>query len=328
MTEFRRSFFDGVFALILVSGAAWSATALWLNLTGSTRVLALGLLAIAAVCVVAARKYQRRMGWAALLIAAMGVFGWYQTIEPRQDRQWAQDVAHGVTARVDGNRVTLSNLRDFDWQTKDTATPRWISKDYDLDQLDSLEMMTSVWDSPDIAHLLVSFGFSDGDRVVFSVEIRRELGEKFSQIGGFFRQFELILIGATERDIVRLRTEHRGEQVRLFPVNLTPEQRREMFLSYVDLSQDLEKKPQFYNTISANCTTVVYGLARNLKSDLPIKKSLILSGHLPEYLDELGVLGGEGETQDRLNGTVLRADAQAAFPRLTFSQAIRKKSPD
>jgi hypothetical protein len=325
MTYFLRFFFHGVFALMLVTGTAWSITAIWLNLTGPTRILALGLLAFAVVSVGASRLYKPRMSWGVLLIAAMGVFGWYQTIEPREDRQWAQDVLHGVTARVDGNHVTLANLRDFDWQTKDTAAPRWIVKEYDLDQLESVDMLTSVWDSPDIAHLLVSFGFSDGEQVVFSVEIRREKGEVFNEVGGFFRQFELVLIGATERDIVRLRTDHRDEQVRMFPVTLTAQQRVAMFMSYVELAQDLENQPQFYNTISANCTTVVYGLARNLKSDLPIRKSLILSGRLPQYLDELGVLGGEGTPLDRLNGALLRADAQTAYPQLTFSQAIREK---
>ncbi|MDA5095854.1 DUF4105 domain-containing protein [Aliiroseovarius sp. KMU-50] len=325
MTRFRRFLFHGIFTVLAAAGAAWSATAIWLNQSGVALVFALVLLALAVVAVISARIYKRRIGWAALALAVVGVFGWYQTITPRADRVWAPDVAHGVTARINDNLITLANLRDFDWQTKDRANERWISETYDLDQLESVDMLTSVWDSPDIAHLLVSFGFSNGEQVVFSVEIRREEGEKFSEIGGFFRQFELVLIAATEQDIVRLRTDFRDEKVRMFPVVLTPEQRRTMFLSYVGLAKDLEKKPQFYNTISANCTTVVYGLARSLKSDLPIRKSLILSGRLPQYLEELGVLGGKGTTGDRLNGALLRADAQIAHPNLTFSQAIRVK---
>lgn len=325
MSRFFRFALHGVFGLIVLAGAAWSATAIWLNLDGAGRMLALGVLALAALASLGARFRSRRSGWAVLALSALGVFGWYQTITPRDDRDWAFDVAHGVTARVDGDQVTLSNLRDFKWQTPDEAQENWTTQSYDLARLDSVEMLTSVWDSPDIAHLLVSFGFETGEQVVFSVEIRREKGESFNQLGGFFRQFELVLIAARERDIVHLRTDVRGEQVRLFPVDLTQEQMRRMFLSYVELAQDLERAPRFYNTISANCTTVVYGLARSLKSDLPLRKSLILSGRLPEYLEELGVLGGEGPLEDRENAALILAGAEERYPELSFSEAIRAR---
>lgn len=323
MSRFTRLFMHGVFALLVLGATGWSAMAIWLNLDGTARLLALGLLALGMGAVISARLYRRRLGWGLLGVAALVVFGWYQTIQPRADRDWAADVARGVQAEVTGDRVRLDNIRDFDWQTPDSARERWVAETYDLKALDSVEMLTSVWDSPDIAHLLVSFGFANGEHVVFSVEIRREAGEQFSEIGGFFRQFELVLIAATERDIVRLRTDVRREKVRMFPVNLTPEQRRRMFMAYVELAQDLERQPRFYNTISANCTTVVYGLARSLKSDLPIRKSLILSGRLPEYLDALGVLGGEGTLEDRNASALLPVNAQAAHPNLTYSQAIR-----
>ncbi len=325
MSRFTRPVLHALFALIVLTGTAWSAMAIWLNLEGPVRLIGLGLLCLAVIAVGAARFYKRRLGWGALILAASAVLGWYQTIEPRQDRNWAYDVAHGARADMTGDKVTLSNLRDFDWQTPISAKERWITETYDLDQLDSVEMLTSVWDSPDIAHLLVSFGFTTGEHVVFSVEIRREAHESFSEIGGFFRQFELVLIAATERDIIRVRTDLRHEDVRMFPVDLTPEQRRTMFLSYVDLAQSLEKEPQFYNTISANCTTVVYGLALSLKSDLPIRKSLILSGRLPEYLDSLGVLGGEGSLEDRHARALLPTDAQSKHPDMTFSEAIRAR---
>lgn len=323
MSRFPRLFMHGAFALLVLGATAWSAMAIWLNLDGTARLLALGLLALGMGAVMSARFYRRRLGWGLFGLAALVIFGWYQTIQPRADRDWAADVARGVQAEVTGDRVRLDNIRDFDWQTPDSARERWIAETYDLKALDSVEMLTSVWDSPDIAHLLVSFGFANGEHVVFSVEIRREEGEQFSEIGGFFRQFELVLIAATERDIVRLRTDVRREKVRMYPVNLSPEQRRRMFMAYVELAQDLERQPRFYNTISANCTTVVYGLARSLKSDLPIRKSLILSGRLPEYLDALGVLGGDGTLEDRNASALLPVNAQAAHPDLTYSQAIR-----
>jgi hypothetical protein len=325
MSRFKRNVLHGLFALLVLGATAWSAMAIWLNLDGVARLLALGLLALGVVAVLAARLYRRGLGWGLLVLAGLVVFGWYQTITPRADRDWARDVARGVTAQIAGDRITLDNIRDFDWQTPDSAHERWITRSYDLEALNSVEMLTSVWDNPDIAHLLVSFGFDSGEHIVFSVEIRREQDEQFNEIGGFFRQFELVLIAATERDIVRLRTDVREEDVRLYPVKLNPDQRRRMFMSYVDLAQDLDREPRFYNTVSANCTTVVYGLARSLKSDLPIRKSLLLSGRLPEYLDTLGVLGGEGTLEDRNASALLPVNAQAKHPGMTYSQAIRAR---
>lgn len=323
MARALRLFSNVLFALTVLAGSLWAATALWLHLAGLPRLAALAALVLAAAGAVTARTRRRPAGWAVLALAALVVGGWYQTITPRADRDWAVDVSRGVTARVSGGIVTLADIRDFDWHSKDDATPRWITRRVDLDRLETVDMITSVWDNPDIAHLLVSFGFSTGEHVVFSVEIRREKGEEFNEIGGFFRQFELVLIAATERDILRLRTDLRREEVRMYPVILTAEQRRTLFLSYVELARQLERQPRFYNTITANCTTVVYGLALGLKSDLPLNDKLILSGRLPEYLEALHVLGGEGTMAERRAAALLRPGSEGRHPGLGYSAAIR-----
>lgn len=305
-----------VFALVTLAGAAWAALAVEVQLSGTARALGFALIGVAALAAAFGRWRKRRIGWAVLAGAGLVVALWYGAITPRDDRTWAIDVSRGVKAQVEGDTVTLSDIRDFDWQSATEATPRWISHSYDLRQITSLDMLTSVWDSPDIAHLLVSFGFADGEHVVFSVEIRREEGESFNELGGFFRQFELVLIAATEDDIVKLRTNYRRESVSLYPITLTPEQMRTMFMAYVGLAQDLERAPRFYNTLGANCTTVVYQLAHVLKSDLPLDWRLVLSGHLPDYMARLGVLGGEGAPQ-------ISARALASTPGANFSAAIR-----
>lgn len=311
------------FVLIALAGTAWSATALWLHLTGAGRILAIALLLGALLLALFARWRSFRQGWTVLGAAALIVAGWYMTITPQQDRDWALDVSRGVKAQTEGDTVTLSDLRDFAWQSPTEADRRWITRSYDLSQLETVDMMTSVWDNPEIAHLLVSFGFAGGEHVVFSVEIRREANEVFNEIGGFFRQFELVLIGATEQDIVKLRTNYRQEEVRLYPINLDAAQRRELFMAYIRLAERLEARPQFYNTLLANCTTVVYGLAQVLKPDLPIDRRLILSGRLPEYVEALGVLGGNGTVDERRAAALITPKAQATGDDTDFSAAIR-----
>ncbi|MCB1334160.1 MAG: DUF4105 domain-containing protein [Roseivivax sp.] len=325
MKQGLRIFGMGVFALVALALAGLAALAIFVQLDGPARWLGWALIAAALLAIGTARRISRGAGLGALAVAVAIAATLWQTVRPSDARAWAPDVAHGVTAQVQGDTVTLTNIRDFDWTGPHTATERWISQSYDLTGLQTLDMLTSTWGDPDIAHLLVSFGFDDGRHVVFSVEIRREQGESFSELGGFFRAFELVLIAATEPDIVRLRTNARGERVSLYPIALTAEQRREMFLSYVALAQELEAAPQFYNTLTANCTTTVYGLARRWQPDLPVDWRLVLSGRLPDYLADLGVLDGPRPTADQPEPALITPRARAAPPGADFSTVIRTR---
>ncbi|RWR09469.1 Lnb N-terminal periplasmic domain-containing protein [Paenirhodobacter populi] len=322
MARMMRGLDRVLFTLIAAGGAVWAGLAMFVQLAPPLRWLGWAALAVALIAAVVLRRRSRMAGWLVLALAAGAVGLWYQTIQPRADRDWAADVAHGVTARVQGDTVTLSDIRDFRWSAPDRAEERWITRSYELSQLETVDMFTSVWSNPAIAHVLVSFGFAGGDHVVFSAEIRRERGEVFNELGGFFRQFELVLIVATERDIVRLRTNYRKEEVSLFPVSLTPDQRREMFMAYVGLAGRLEQRPEFYNTVTANCTTVVWRIARMVYPELPVGGGLVLSGYLPDYLNRLGLLGGQGSLAERRAAARIDARAQAATE-ADFSAAIR-----
>ena len=314
------------FGLVTMSGGLWVATAILFHIVGDAQAGAL--LALLAGLLIAWLAHRRSAlpGWAALGVGAVAVALWYQTYQPSADRDWAMDVARGVEADRDGDTITLRNIRDFDWTSVDTATERWTSQIYDLSKLTSVDMITSVWGNPNIAHLLVSFGFTDAPNVVFSVEIRREVGEAYSEIGGFFRQFELVLIAATERDILQLRTTHREETVSLYPADLTPEQLRDFFLAYVALAQSLEAEPRFYNTLTANCTTVVYGLAKTVNPELPFDPRVVLSGGLPEFVDELGLLPGDMPIEQRQIEAIITPRAQTAGPEDDFSAVIRAQT--
>ena len=133
------------------------------------------------------------------VIGLVGVLIWWQTIEPQQNRAWAEDVSRQVQVEQHGNMVTLHNVRNFDWRTETDFSPRWETRQYDLNQLSSLDVITSYWMGPEIAHTLVSFNFSDQSPLVFSLETRKEKTENFSAIGGFFRQFELSLLASDEK---------------------------------------------------------------------------------------------------------------------------------
>lgn len=281
----------GVQLLVAAATVAWVASALHFQIALPAR---LALYAGLAGLGVAILWWTVQGRWGRVRAAVLGLVAvsalWWGSLAPRDDRSWRPEVARGVTAEISGRTATLRNVRDFDWITEEAAAERWVTRRVDLDAVTSVDLFLSVWDSPDIAHTLVSFGFADGQHIVFSSEIRKEAGEEFSSLGGFFRKFELVLIAAEERDIIRLRTDVRKEQVSVYPITLDPAARRVLFLSFLDLGNDLARAPRWYNTLTANCTTVPYELARHLSDRVVLDPRVILSGRLPGYLHELGVL--------------------------------------
>lgn len=279
---------------------------------------------LTAIAILLLSRRALRLGWVAWGAALLAAMGWWSTIQPRQDRDWAPEYARSFTAEIGATDVTLHNIRDFAWQTPTEATPRWISQTYPLDGITSVDLVTSVWNSPAIAHVLVSFGFADGRHLVFSAETRRERHEVYSTFGGFFKSFELALIAATETDIVKLRTNVRGEDVSLFPLRVTPEQARSLFLSYLERGNQLARKPEFYHTVTANCTTVIFGLTRSLRLGIPLDWRILASGYLPDYLYGLHALKTQAPLAEVLEKARITARARSLAPEADYSAGIRQ----
>lgn len=323
MPTVLRLFGHMLFVLALALATAWAATAFWVQIAAPLVWLLWA--ALSSACLAALVLHWRRpaLSWGVIALASLAVAGWYLSLQPRQNRDWAADVAHNVTGAVSGNIASLHNVRNFRWTSDSAAEQRWEDRSYNLDEINSLDMFTSTWGNPDIAHLLVSFGFQNGDHLVYSVEIRKEKGEVFSSVGGFFRQFEVALIAATEEDIVRLRTNERGEDVHLFPIKLDPAKRRQLFLTYLGYGNQLAAKPQFYNTVTANCASTVYALVKSIEPELPLDYRLLFSGQLPEYLDELGGLAGQMPMAERRARAAISATALAVPEQADFSARIR-----
>ncbi len=280
-----------------------------------------GFALITAVAVVRARAGRWPGLFFVAVLVATGV--WWLLLTPQQDRIWADDVAQRLkVVSFDGQHVVLDNVRNFAWRSEDDHDVRWERREYDLDQLRSADLVLSYWMGPMIAHTLVSFGFADGRQLVFSVEIRKERGESFSALGGFFRKFEMTLVAAEETDIVRVRSNVRGEDVYLYRLKgMTQEQLKGLFVSYIGEARRLDATPAFYNTLTSNCTTIVYDLAKQIAPGLPLDYRLLVSGYFAEYARDLGVLtpGVEFSTlksRGRITDRARTAGDDPAFSRL------------
>ena len=318
-------------ALAILGFAVWGAMALFYQAPGpaAVKILLAALWAILSlIALYAYLRWHSRI--AALLYPLMiaALLFWWNAIPASNNRDWADEVAHIVAGVVNGPEVTLANVRNFDWRSPTDYTVRWENRTYDLDKLASADLLLSYWSGPAIAHTLVSFGFDDGQFVTFSVEIRKERTESFSEIGGFFKQFEMSVIAADERDIVRVRTHIRKEDVYLYRLNIPKPAMRSLFLSYVDTANSLAETPQYYNTVTANCTTIVFAMINQIVSGaLPLDYRLILSGYLPSYI--IGVNGfTPGFTLEQLrSGGAISSRAQAASIAPDFSRRIREGVP-
>lgn len=308
-------------AAVVVLGS-WTCAALWFWLDASLRWPAFALAGVGALAIIALGRWRPAAAWASLGLAAILVAAWWISIRPSNDRDWAPDVARGVTGEISGTGVALQNVRNFDWRTERDFTPRWETRRYALDRLESVDLISSFWGNPAIAHTLISFGFSDGDHVVFSAEIRREWNESFSEIGGFFKEFELVMIAATENDIVRLRTDVRRESVSLFSLRLSPEQVRELFVSYVEKANKLADEPEFYQTITTNCTAVIFELARLIEPGMPLDWRIFLSGYLPDYLYSHGAIRTDLPLEEIRRNSMIAP--QEVTSELEFSIGIRR----
>lgn len=305
---------------------AWSALALMIHKPiGAATYPAI----IAVSLLYAASFYQAKTTRVISLITLLSAISiWLYAQKPSNDRAWQDEVAKQLTHHSQGDIVTINHVRNFDWISETDYVPRWETRHYDLNKLNSLDLFLSIWSNDNIAHTLLSFGFEDGERVVFSFEIRKEIGEEFSSIGGFFRQYEMTLIAADEKDIIYTRSNVRGERVYLYPLSVPKDEIRQLFLAYLHAADTLRHTPSWYNTLSDNCTTAIFDLWRPLR-DIPQDYRILASGRLPEFLRDIGMIDTKlsakaQKTVAFINPKVQQYHHQNPITSKDFSQKIRE----
>ena len=317
-------------SLMISLAAVWAGLALYYQLPLPMPWLALSIVLWAGLTLFALVRLWRNNVWQGLLIYALlhGVLLlWWNSLTPSNQQLWEDDVAQMTSGIVEGEQVTLFNVRNFDWRSETDYSPRWETRHYDLSQLQSVDMLTSHWGKEAIAHVLVSFGFSDGQFVTFSVEIRKKKGQQFSEIAGFFKQYELSVLATDERDAIAVRPNVRGEDTFLYRIDMPETIRRQLFLSYVEQANQLIEQPRFYNTITANCTTLVFGMMQHISGGLPLDSRLLLTGYLPSYIEEQdGLIKGFDLAQLRAAGRITERSKQAQHSD-DYSKTIRQGVP-
>lgn len=288
--------------LVTVLSGMWLGMAVWIQQPISHTVTTLLVLAWALLVLrllwvwlrPQTSSHAKRIGWLYVALLLMGM-GWFFSIPAQQNRAWAADVSRQFHYERQGQNITIHNVRNFDWRSDSDYSERWETRHYHLDDITGINVATSYWMGPQIAHTLVSFDFKNQAPLVFSIEIRKEQGESFSAIGGFFRQFELALIAADEKDILYTRSNVRGEQVYFFPIShMSAAEMQALFVAYLHQADALRTQAAWYNSLTSNCTTLVYDMAKSVsKTKLPLNYRLIASGYLPNYLYDLKAISND-----------------------------------
>ncbi|MCU0791414.1 MAG: DUF4105 domain-containing protein [Opitutaceae bacterium] len=232
-------------------------------------------------------------GWLRLALAAACpalVVAWWSGLRPSNARDWQPDVAVLPYGEIAGDLVTLRNIRDCDYRTASDYELRHYDRTFDLTKLRTVDLFQIHWGSPDIAHPMISFGFENGDHVCVSIETRKEKGEAYSTLKGFFRRYELAYVFADERDVVRLRTNYRqGEDVYLYRLRATEAQARTLFLDYVRRAGELRADPEWYNAATSNCTTAIRA-QRAVADRQPWDWRMLVNGRLDALFYERGMI--------------------------------------
>ncbi len=232
----------------------------------------------------------RRRGVVAVLAAAVAVAAWHASIRPPASAAYKAEYARVATATFAGDLVTLRNVRDFAWLSDTRSEPDWYDAVYDLRDLRTVDLAVCLWTGGALGHVLLSFGFADGRHLCASVESRQEEGESYAPLPGMFKQYELAYVFADERDILHRRAAVRDETVFLHRVRTTPGRARRVLEAYLARANALAERPEFYHSLTNNCTTNVLFHARVVRPDLPFTPDLLRNGFSDRYALEHGLL--------------------------------------
>jgi Domain of unknown function (DUF4105) len=315
-------------ALALALVAVWGAGALYfrgpLPPAGNGVLMALFVVLMLASSWGLLRRSLARPVLLTLLGALGALAAWYASLQPSDTLRWAPDVARRSLVSIEGDEIRVHNVRNFVWTGETTAQERWEDRRYSLGKLETFDIFLSYWAGPNIAHLITSFGFNDGQQLAFSTEIRKQLGQDYDPLAGFFRSYTQAVIAADEADVIKVRTNRRGEDIYRYRLDLKPETVRLLFRDYAALTRKLERQPEFYNTLLDNCTMVPYRMVRLRDPNaIPFDWRILSVGGLPEYLLEKGFLDPRAPKTGLRDWARITGKALAAENAANFSAAIR-----
>jgi hypothetical protein len=317
----------GLGVLLGAGFLTWGTLAIyWSNLPwGWLRLLlALAFLAFGVWALWLTRKPRMKLIFAALFV---GVLTWWLFIPPSNDRPWQPEVAVLPRAFVDGDRVRITGVRNFDFRSRNDFTPRYEEREVLLSHLTAVDLYVSFWMEGPVGHTFVSFIFDNAPPVSISIETRPEIGEGFAPIASMFKQLELIYVVGDEHDLVGLRVNHRDEEVFLYRLQISPESARKLFLVYLERINELADQPEWYHLLTNSCTVNIVRYANVVGRPGSFNIRHLLNGLISSYLYGLGFLDTSLPYDELRRRSRINEAVRAAGDAPDFSRRIRESLP-
>jgi len=311
---------------ILALLTLWAVAALYFDFPIPPLRIPAAVIYVLCISTILCKLKRSRLAAGLCLGAFCCVLVWWLTLRPSNDGNWQPDVARTPWAEMDEGRVTIHNFRNCDYRTETDYTNCWSDRTFDLTQLRAADLFLTNWGIPFVSHPIITFQFGDSEHVAFSIEARYKVGQAYSTIRGMFRQYELIVIAADERDVIRLRTNYRkGEEVYMYRLQAQPDVARTMFLTYVGYLNTLRNHPEWYNEVTRNCTTAIdRRLGADLNNTQPWNYQVLLNGTLDKLLyDRRRLVTGGLPFPELKQREHINAAAQAANSSPNFSELVR-----
>ena len=288
----------------------------------------LGLAVIFAAFTIWALWFSRRSGMPAVAIALfLCVVAWSISIRPSHDRNWRPEVAVMPRAIIDGDRVHLTGVRNFDYRTRNDFTVRYEERDVQLAHLIAIDFYVSYFTEGAVGHTFLSFIFDNAPPLSISIETRPEVGEGFAPVASLFKQFELIYVVGDERDLVRVRTNYRGEPVYLYRLNTSADDARRLLMVYLARINELADHPEFYHLLTNSCTINIVRYANAVGRSGGFNFRHILNGLIDGYLYYSGRINSTLPFDELRRRSLINETAQAADRAADFSERIRASLP-
>jgi Domain of unknown function (DUF4105) len=306
--------------------ATWAIGAIYFDFPRASASAAILFVIILLAAIVFVRGKLRKL--ATVFVAVALVISWWATLKPSNNRQWQPNVAETPWAEINGDKVTVHNVRNCDYRTETDFTPHWETRTVRLSQMTGMDVAINYWGSPWMAHPIVSFQFADALPICFSIETRKAIGQNYSALRGLYRQYTLIYVVADERDSIRVRSNYRqGEDVYLYHTLASPTQARARFLEYINAINPLRDHPRWYNALTSNCTTNIR-TQRSVNERSSWDWRLLANGKADELLYERQVIATGGLPFSELKQrSLINHSARAADKDPDFSRLIRDGLP-
>lgn len=248
--------------------------------------------------------------------------------KPSATRNWEIESSKVPSVVLEGDLVTITNFRNFDYQPDGTPVEKWETRQFHLSKLKHMDFFMTYWGGRTlVGHPIFAFDFGDEGHVAFSIESRREKGETYDLFRSLYKQYELVYIAGSESDLIRVRTNFRkGEDVFLYRLKIQETTTRLRFAEYLDSLNYFAEKPSWYNAVTANCTTAVRGqITTEERHSLDWR--ILANGKLDEALHEIGIFDKSLPFPELKKRSHINPAALANPDPATFSETIRKGLP-